>query len=51
MAEEKKAWDKEKEKDPKKLNAEKLENRVAPVTGSLDPSGDGITGKIKPRDR
>ena len=51
MAEEKKAWDKEKEKDPSQLKAEKLENRVAPVTGSLDPSGDGITGKIKPRDR
>ena len=51
MAEEKKGPDKETTKDPKQLQAEKLENRVAPVTGSLDPSGDGLTGKLKPRDR
>ena len=40
-------------KEPKveKLQAEELENRVAPLASSLDPNGDGITGKIKPRDR
>ena len=40
-------------KEPKveKLQAEELENRVAPLASPLDPSGDGLTGRIKPRDR
>ena len=47
--------DKEKEtgekKETKVLSAEELEKRAAPFANPLDPSGDGLTGRLKPGDR